>query len=68
MKGVLEDKELKPTFLEFSQGGVISPLRANIYLNYLDTIWAKQYADLSTSVRYTDDLVLINTWMRDIMN
>lgn len=44
------------------QGGVISPLLANIYLNILDRIWdkhelAKQYQAIL--VRYADDLVIL---------
>jgi RNA-directed DNA polymerase len=44
------------------QGGVISPLLANIYLNILDRIWdkhelAKKYQ--AKLVRYADDLVIL---------
>src|SRR5690606_18950152 len=38
---------------------VISPLLANIYLNYLDTIWEKKFMHLGTLVRYADDLVIL---------
>jgi RNA-directed DNA polymerase len=38
---------------------VISPLLANIYLNYLDTIWEKKLSHLGTLVRYADDLVVL---------
>lgn len=44
------------------QGGVISPLLANIYLNILDKIWDKyQLADKCKAriVRYADDLVIL---------
>ncbi len=44
------------------QGGVISPLLANIYLNILDRIWDKyQLADTCKAriVRYADDLVIL---------
>ena len=41
------------------QGGVISPLLANIYLNCLDTVWEKHYVQLGTLVRYADDLVIL---------
>ncbi|WP_218103802.1 reverse transcriptase domain-containing protein [Paenibacillus hemerocallicola] len=41
------------------QGGVISPLPANMYLNYLDTIWEKQFSHVGTLVRYADDLVIL---------
>jgi len=44
------------------QGGVISPLLANIYLNILDKIWDKhQLAEKHKAriVRYADDLVIL---------
>jgi RNA-directed DNA polymerase len=41
------------------QGGVISPLLSNIYLNVLDTVWEKRYAQLGVLVRYADDFVVV---------
>lgn len=44
------------------QGGVISPLLANIYLNILDRIWVKQQRVekyKARIVRYADDLVVL---------
>jgi RNA-directed DNA polymerase len=41
------------------QGGVISPLLANIYLNYLDSVWRRQCAHLGVLVRYADDFVVM---------
>ena len=41
------------------QGGVISPLLANIYLHVLDRIWEDRYAHLGTLVRYADDFVVM---------
>jgi group II intron reverse transcriptase/maturase len=38
--GVMEDGTVKETLAGTPQGGVISPLLANIYLNKLDRIWA----------------------------
>jgi RNA-directed DNA polymerase len=46
------------------QGGVISPLLANIYLNILDRIWEKyQLAEKYKArlVRYADDMVVLCT-------
>src|SRR5229473_4253802 len=37
--GVMEEGEVRTTLAGTPQGGVISPLLANIYLNYLDRIW-----------------------------
>jgi group II intron reverse transcriptase/maturase len=57
--GVMKEGELFETTLGSPQGGVISPLLANLYLHYLDTIWTKQYAHVGTLVRYADDLVIL---------
>ena len=42
------------------QGGVISPLLANIYLNHLDQFWVRKgYDRYAKLVRYADDFVLL---------
>ena len=41
------------------QGGVISPLLANIYLDVLDTVWERQCEHLGVLVRYADDFVVM---------
>lgn len=41
------------------QGGVISPLLSNIYLDYLDSVWSKRCAHLGVLVRYCDDFVVL---------
>ena len=57
--GVMKDEQYEETEIGSPQGGVISPLLANIYLNYLDTVWEKQFSHLGTLVRYADDLVIL---------
>ena len=57
--GFVKDDQFYETDLGSPQGGVISPLLANIYLNYLDTIWEKKFTELGTMVRYADDLVIL---------
>ncbi|TCM87929.1 group II intron reverse transcriptase/maturase [Paenibacillus sp. BK033] len=57
--GVMKDGEWHKTEIGSPQGGVISPLLANIYLNYLDTIWEKRFSHLGKLVRYADDLVIL---------
>ena len=37
--GVMEEGTVRHTALGTPQGGVISPLLANIYLDYLDSVW-----------------------------
>lgn len=57
--GIMKDDQFHESVIGSPQGGVISPLLANIYLNYLDTIWEKQFSHLGTLVRYADDLVVL---------
>lgn len=57
--GVLNEGVLEESIIGSAQGGVISPLCANIYLNVLDTIWEKQGKQYGKLVRYADDLVII---------
>lgn len=42
------------------QGGVISPLLSNIYLNYFDTLWEKNFKEIGNLYRYADDFVIIS--------
>ena len=57
--GVLNEAIFEESITGSAQGGVISPLCANIYLNVLDTIWEKQGKQYGKLVRYADDLVII---------
>ena len=47
--GVMEDSKFHETNVGSPQGGVISPLLSNIYLNYLDTVWVKHLHILENS-------------------
>ncbi|EJQ99678.1 MULTISPECIES: group II intron reverse transcriptase/maturase [Bacillus cereus group] len=40
--GIMEHAQFHETTVGTPQGGVISPLLSNIYLNYMDTIWEKK--------------------------
>src|SRR6266508_4481251 len=55
--GVMEDGTVRETLAGTPQGGVISPLLANIYLNKLDRVWAARCSSLGMLVRYADDFV-----------
>jgi RNA-directed DNA polymerase len=57
--GVMEDGCQYTTEIGSPQGGVISPLLANIYLHVLDMYWVEQYAHLGQLYRYADDFVII---------
>jgi len=57
--GVLEEGQFRDSVAGVPQGGVISPLLANIYLHVLDRVWEQRCAHLGTLVRYADDLVVL---------
>ena len=57
--GVMEDGLVEERLSGTPQGGVISPLLANIYLNVLDRVWTRRYAHVGTLVRYADDFVVM---------
>jgi group II intron reverse transcriptase/maturase len=57
--GVLVEGRIEGTERGSPQGGVISPLLANIYLNALDVIWERQCRHLGQLVRYADDGVVL---------
>ena len=68
--GVLEDGAIEYPEAGTPQGGVISPILANIYLHEaLDEWFARQVvprlAGRATLVRYADDLVIIFEYERD---
>jgi len=56
---VMEDGREETKLSGTPQGGVISPLLSNIYLNFLDSVWSKRCADLGVLVRYCDDFVVL---------
>ncbi|MDP1636097.1 MAG: group II intron reverse transcriptase/maturase, partial [Gallionellaceae bacterium] len=58
--GVMEDGTVRETLAGTPQGGVISPLLANIYLNKMDRIWAGRCSQLGVLVRYADDFVAMS--------
>jgi group II intron reverse transcriptase/maturase len=61
--GVMEDGQWHETEQGAAQGGIISPLMANVYLHYVFDLWAtswrKKHAHGAVYlVRYADDLVM----------
>lgn len=64
--GFIEKGIKQESIIGSPQGGVISPLLSNIYLNYLDTVWEKYYNHLGILVRYCDDFVIICRTKKDI--
>jgi group II intron reverse transcriptase/maturase len=57
--GVMEDGHERRTTSGTPQGGVISPLLANIYLHLLDKAWTRHGAEHGILVRYADDFVVM---------
>lgn len=53
--GVMKDSELSPTEIGSPQGGVISPLLANIYLNDFDQTMKSRGHEV---IRYADDILI----------
>ena len=58
--GVMEDGTVRETLAGTPQGGVISPLLANIYLHLLDRLWARKCGSLGVLIRYADDFVVMS--------
>ena len=57
--GVMEEGSVRTSTAGTPQGGVISPLLSNIYLDELDQTWTRQHANLGQLVRYADDFVIL---------
>lgn len=57
---ISEDGRLIKGQMGTPQGGVISPLLANIYLHHLDSFWVRKgYSHNAKLVRYADDFVIL---------
>jgi RNA-directed DNA polymerase len=68
--GVMEEGELHAVERGTPQGGVISPLLANIYLHYVLDLWARQWRKTRARgemyiVRYADDFVMAFQFEQD---
>jgi RNA-directed DNA polymerase len=57
--GVLEEGTVRKAVTGTPQGGVISPLLANIYLHVLDKAWERDSKHIGRLVRYADDFVVL---------
>lgn len=62
--GVIENGKYYSTEKGSPQGGVISPLLANIYLHVLDSYW-ENHKELGIIVRYADDAVIVCRTRKD---
>jgi RNA-directed DNA polymerase len=57
--GVMEEGSVRKSTTGTPQGGVISPLLANIVLDELDEEWEREWSGLGDLVRYADDFVVV---------
>lgn len=57
--GIMEDGAVRASVAGTPQGGVISPLLANVYLDEFDQIWDSTCSHLGKLVRYADDFVVL---------
>lgn len=57
--GIMEEGKFRNPLTGTPQGGVISPLLANIYLNTMDRLWQKKFSHLGEIIRYADDFVIM---------
>ena len=57
--GVMEEGNVRHEATGTPQGGVISPLLANIFLHELDREWQRDCQHLGVLVRYADDFVVL---------
>ncbi|MBP9948285.1 MAG: group II intron reverse transcriptase/maturase [Vicinamibacteria bacterium] len=57
--GVMEEGTVRTSTAGTPQGGVISPLLANIYLHFLDRVWERECKQLGVLIRYADDFVVM---------
>lgn len=57
--GVWERGAVSPTKAGVPQGGVISPLLANVVLHELDKHWEDQCRQFGQLIRYADDFVIV---------
>ena len=58
--GVVEEGQWCPTTIGSPQGGVMSPLVANIYFHVWEMYWAQPYSALGHLTRYADDMVMVS--------
>jgi RNA-directed DNA polymerase len=66
--GVMEEGTIRRSDLGTPQGGVISPLLANIYLNYFDRLWEKHGKEVGEMTRYADDFVVVCKTRKDALH
>ena len=67
--GILDNKTLIPSDIGTPQGGLISPILANIYLHYVLDLWFEQIKQTTRGqcylIRYADDFIMLFEYIED---
>ena len=68
--GILDNKDIIPSEIGTPQGGLISPILANIYLHYVLDQWFESYIKKQTRgqcylIRYADDFIMLFEYLDD---
>ncbi len=66
--GIMENGNYEESIIGSPQGGVVSPLLANLYLDYLDSKWELHYGHLGKLIRFADDFVIVCKNYKDVSN
>jgi RNA-directed DNA polymerase len=61
----VSDRRILKLIRKWLRAGVISPLLANIYLNYFDKLWERHGSGIGELTRYADDLVVVCRTKKD---
>jgi len=64
--GVMTEGRLESSHVGTPQGGVISPLLSNVYLNMVDETWERENSALGILVRFCDDFVVLSRTRRAV--
>lgn len=64
--GVMTEGRLESSLVGTPQGGVISPLLSNVYLNMVDEKWERENSTLGVLVRFCDDFVVLSRSRRAV--
>ena len=68
--GIIEDGVIRESIEGTPQGGLISPILANVYLHYVLDLWVEYYLKVKCKgkvyyVRYADDFILLFEYEED---
>ncbi len=64
----ISDRRILKLIRQWVGAGVISPLLANIYLNYFDILWERHGKEVGELTRYADDFVIVCKTRKDALH